>query len=89
MFCFQHNNYLLIELKFILLLNLTTFVVLICLSCMNFFFNKPGLFKTDFEQVQKPSLCKVVGQLWQDKFCRLMFSRDFTDIKSGESFDIE
>ena len=45
-------------------------------------FNKPCLFKTDFEQAQKPSLCKVVYRLWQ-------FSRDFTDIKSGESFDTE
>ena len=45
-------------------------------------FNKPCLFKTDFEQAQKPSLCKVVYQLWQ-------FSRDFTDIKSSESFDTE
>ena len=54
-----------------------------------FFFNKPGLFKTDFEQAQKPSLCKVVYQLWQDELSRLLFSRDFTDIKSGESSDTE
>ena len=43
--------------------------MLIYLSCMHLF-NKPCLFKTDFEQAQKPSLCKVVYQLWQ-------FSRDF------------
>ena len=61
-----------------------SFVVLIYLSCMHFFNNGPAFLKSILSKLKSVRCAKLsIG------YGGLMFSRNFTGIKSGESFDKE